>query len=54
MADPSLAPLSDREKAAAAAAGIAVFADRLILEAQPPVEDAVLAGVAEHCAGPLP
>ncbi len=33
---------------------MAVFAGRLILDAQPPVTDAVLAAVAEHCAGPLP
>lgn len=50
----SLAPLSDDERRACAEAGIAVYADRLILEAQPPADDAVLAEVAEHCAGPLP
>lgn len=31
-----------------------LFEDRLILDAQPPVEDAVLDAVAARCAGPLP
>ncbi|AKJ04967.1 Ankyrin repeat protein [Archangium gephyra] len=35
-------------------ARIAVFEDRLILDAQPPVEDKVLIELAKHCAGPLP
>jgi hypothetical protein len=33
---------------------MALFAGRQILEAQPPIDDATLAAVAEHCAGPLP
>ncbi|GAA3220709.1 hypothetical protein ACFO1B_17130 [Dactylosporangium siamense] len=37
-----------------AEAGIAVFEDRLVLRAQPPVTDEVLAAVASRCAGPLP
>lgn len=35
-------------------AGIALFADRLILKAQPSINDTALAEVAEHCAGPVP
>ncbi|MFB4317746.1 ankyrin repeat domain-containing protein [Actinomadura sp. 21ATH] len=35
-------------------AGIALFAGRLVLDAQPPIDDAALAAVAERCAGPLP
>lgn len=35
-------------------AGIAVFEDRLILEAQPPIKDAALEKIAATCAGPLP
>jgi hypothetical protein len=35
-------------------AGLALFAGRLILDAQPPIDDATLAAVAERCAGPLP
>ncbi|WP_433461793.1 hypothetical protein [Spirillospora sp. CA-128828] len=33
---------------------MAVFAGRLVLDAQPPIDDAVLGPVAERCAGPLP
>jgi hypothetical protein len=46
--------LSDSERRACAEAGVAVYLDRLILDAQPPVNDATLAAVAERCAGPLP
>jgi hypothetical protein len=46
--------LSDEELRVAHAAGIAVFADRLILEAQPAIDEATLDAVAERCAGPLP
>ncbi|MFG1993804.1 SMI1/KNR4 family protein [Actinoplanes sp. NPDC048988] len=54
MTDDPAAALSGDERRAAAEAGIAVYAGRLILDARPPVTDAVLAAVAEHCAGPLP
>ncbi|SNT56511.1 hypothetical protein SAMN05443665_104542 [Actinomadura meyerae] len=47
-------PLSDREHRVISEAGLALFAGRLILEAQPPIDDEVLGAVAEHCAGPLP
>jgi hypothetical protein len=47
-------PLPERERRAAAEAGIVVFDDRIILDAQPPVDDATLAAVAARCAGPLP
>lgn len=46
--------LSEDERRVAAEAGIVLFRDRLILRPQPPIEDAVLAAVAERCAGPLP
>lgn len=52
--DPLPEPLSDRERRVLGEAGLALFAGRLILEAQPPVDDAVLGAVAERCAGPLP
>ncbi|MEU8344367.1 SMI1/KNR4 family protein [Spirillospora sp. NPDC048832] len=47
-------PLSDREHRVISKAGLALFAGRLILEAQPPIDDEVLGAVAERCAGPLP
>ncbi|WP_433378388.1 hypothetical protein ACQPZX_11600 [Actinoplanes sp. CA-142083] len=47
-------PLTDEERDAARDNGIVVFDDRVILEAQPPIDDATLAEVAERCAGPLP
>ncbi|GIF44283.1 ankyrin repeat domain-containing protein [Actinoplanes xinjiangensis] len=51
----SAATLLDAEdRRIAAGAGIAVFADRLILGAQPPAGDEVLEAVAARCAGPLP
>ncbi|WP_433790884.1 hypothetical protein [Actinoplanes sp. CA-252034] len=46
--------LDDKDRRIAGEAGIAVFADRLILDAQPPVDDEVLAAVTARCAGPLP
>ncbi|GIE81695.1 hypothetical protein Aph02nite_76450 [Actinoplanes philippinensis] len=46
--------LDEKDRRAAGEAGIAVFADRLILEAQPPVDDETLDAVAARCAGPLP
>ncbi|MFI0358017.1 hypothetical protein [Actinomadura sp. 9N407] len=45
---------SDGELGALSEAGIALFAGRVVLEAQPPIDDAVLGAVAERCAGPLP
>lgn len=45
---------SAAEREAMREARIVVFEDRLILEAQPPVEDEVLEALARHCAGPLP
>jgi hypothetical protein len=46
--------LDDKDRGIAGEAGIAVFADRLILDAQPPVDDETLAAVAARCHGPLP
>jgi hypothetical protein len=46
--------LENDMRAAARAAGIAIFEDRLILEAQPPIDDATLAKIEQHCAGPVP
>jgi hypothetical protein len=46
--------LSGSERRACAEAGVAVYADRIVLDAQPPVDDATLAAVARRCAGPLP
>ncbi|MEV4820671.1 hypothetical protein [Micromonospora sp. NPDC049274] len=54
MIDLPVDPLSDRELRDLREAGIALFAGRVILNAQPPVDDATLAAVAERCAGPLP
>ncbi|MFI0483514.1 hypothetical protein [Actinomadura sp. 9N215] len=47
-------PLSDRELRVLGEAGLALFAGRLVLDAQPPIDDAVLDAVTERCAGPLP
>jgi hypothetical protein len=46
--------LTDSELLTAGEAGIAVWAGRLVLDAQSPVDDETLAAVAERCAGPLP
>ena len=46
--------LENDMRATARAAGIAIFEDRLILEAQPPIDDATLARIEQHCAGPVP
>ncbi|GIM93063.1 SMI1/KNR4 family protein [Paractinoplanes toevensis] len=46
--------LTDSEQLTAAEAGIALWAGRLVLDAQPPVDDETLAEVAARCAGPLP
>ncbi|MEU4620161.1 SMI1/KNR4 family protein [Actinoplanes sp. NPDC023801] len=46
--------LDDKDRWIAGAAGIAVFADRLILDAQPPIDDETLQTVAARCSGPLP
>jgi hypothetical protein len=46
--------LSDGDRRIAAEAGIAVFADRLILQAQPPIGEETLQAVAARCSGPLP
>ncbi|MFC4072050.1 ankyrin repeat domain-containing protein [Actinoplanes subglobosus] len=46
--------LDEKDRWTAAEAGIAVFADRLILEARPPADDAALDAVAARCSGPLP
>ncbi|MEU8342413.1 hypothetical protein AB0C74_12010 [Spirillospora sp. NPDC048832] len=47
-------PLTDREHRVLGEASLALFAGRLILDAQPPIDDAVLDTVAERSAGPLP
>ncbi|WP_446219347.1 hypothetical protein [Micromonospora sp. IBHARD004] len=49
--DVLLEPLSNRELRLLGEAGIALFAGRLILDAQPPIDEATLAAVAERCAG---
>ncbi|QKW32827.1 ankyrin repeat domain-containing protein [Actinomadura sp. NAK00032] len=46
--------LSDREHRILGEASLALFAGRLVLDAQPPIDDALLDAVAERCAGPLP
>jgi hypothetical protein len=54
VAVPEAIPLDDKDRWIAGEAGIAVFADRLILGARPPIDDATLEAVAERCCGPLP
>lgn len=46
--------LDEKDRWIAGEAGIAVFADRLILEARPPIDDETLEAVAARCAGPVP
>jgi hypothetical protein len=46
--------LTDRELRAASEAGIALWGGRLVLDAQPPVDDETLDEIAARCAGPLP
>ena len=45
---------SQEELATLREVGIALFAGRLLLNAQPPIDDEVLDAVAARCAGPLP
>ena len=52
--DTLLEPFSDRERQILGEAGLALYAGRLILDAQSPIDDATLAAVASTCAGPLP
>ncbi|HEX5598977.1 MAG TPA: hypothetical protein VFX61_23625 [Micromonosporaceae bacterium] len=52
--DSLVEPLSGQERWILSEAGMALFAGRLVLDAQPPIDDATLAAVAERCAGPLP
>lgn len=54
IAAPDEVSFSAQERHALREAGIAVYAGRVIVEAQPAVDDATLAAVAERCAGPLP
>ncbi|GIE33920.1 hypothetical protein Ait01nite_069650 [Actinoplanes italicus] len=54
MAVPEAILLDDKDRWIAGEAGIAVFADRLILDARPPIDDVTLEAVAARCAGPLP
>jgi hypothetical protein len=42
------------EQAALRAAGLAVFEDRIVLAAQPPIDRRTLAAIAKRCAGPVP
>lgn len=51
-ARPGLFP--ERERAVLGEAGIAVFAGRLVLDSQPPIDATALDAVAARCAGPLP
>jgi hypothetical protein len=46
--------LSKEDFTALAAVGIAIFHNRVIYNAQPPLDEAVMAQVAEVCSGPLP
>ncbi|BEL12785.1 ankyrin repeat domain-containing protein [Actinoplanes sichuanensis] len=46
--------LDEKDRWIAGEAGIAVFADRLILGARPPIDDETLEAVAARCAGPVP
>lgn len=46
--------LTENERRAAAEAGIVVFADRLIINAQPAATEKAVAEVAARCSGPLP
>jgi hypothetical protein len=48
------APFTDDEIAILQAHGIALFANRVIFDAQPPIDPAVLAHVESFCAGPIP
>jgi hypothetical protein len=48
------ATFSQAEREAIREARIAIFEDRLILDAQPPIEDEVLSEIGERCEGPLP
>lgn len=48
------APLTGDDLRIAGAAGIAVFENRLILDAQPPIDDDTLRAVAARCTGTLP
>jgi hypothetical protein len=52
--DALLEPFSNGELRVLGEAGIALFAGRLVLGAQPPIDEATLTAVAERCAGPLP
>jgi hypothetical protein len=47
-------PLSAAELGVLSEAGLAVFAGRVVLDAQPGIDDATLAAVGERCAGTLP
>jgi hypothetical protein len=44
-------PLSERAQGLLGEAGIALFEGRLVLDAQPPIDDATLHAVAQRCAG---
>ncbi|MEU4160943.1 ankyrin repeat domain-containing protein [Actinoplanes sp. NPDC026670] len=50
----SATSLDEKDRWIAGEAGIAVFADRLILGARPPIDDETLEAVAARCAGPVP
>ncbi|MBZ0235054.1 MAG: SMI1/KNR4 family protein [Deltaproteobacteria bacterium] len=45
---------TDRELATLREHGVAIFADRVIFDAQPPMSDAAIEQIAAQCAGPLP
>ncbi|GGN19431.1 hypothetical protein FHR83_003952 [Actinoplanes campanulatus] len=46
--------LSERDRETAAEAGIVVFANRIITEAEPPIDGETLAAVAARCSGTIP
>jgi hypothetical protein len=47
-------PFSEAEVAILRSHGFVLFANRVIFEAQPPIDPAVLTDVASHCEGPIP
>ncbi len=54
MHDPTHDPFTAAELATLREHGVALFADRVIFEAQPPMPEDPIAAVQSQCAGPLP
>jgi hypothetical protein len=53
-ADATAEPLSEQERRIIGEAGVALFRGRLIVNAQPPIDDVTLAEIAGRCVGSLP